>query len=110
MAFCLYFIGAISFDICNRMLNRFFLIDPELLLRPKMRIRSWVLKFRGCSPCRPHDLILCIGLGGGYRAFMGLLNRQPGLHFFLFFFFLNKFIYLFIFGCVGSSLLCAGFL
>ena len=29
-----------------------------------------------------------------------------------FFFFLNKFIYLFIyfiFGCVGSSLLCAGF-
>ena len=27
-----------------------------------------------------------------------------------FFFFLNKFIYLFIFGCIGSSLLHAGFL
>ena len=26
------------------------------------------------------------------------------------FFFLNKFIYLFIFGCIGSSLLRAGFL
>ena len=25
-------------------------------------------------------------------------------------FFLNKFIYLFIFGCVGSSFLCKGFL
>ena len=29
---------------------------------------------------------------------------------FLLFFFLNKFIYLFIFGCIGSSLLHAGFL
>ena len=28
----------------------------------------------------------------------------------LFLFFLNKFIYLFIFGCVGSSFLCEGFL
>ena len=27
-----------------------------------------------------------------------------------FFFFILKFIYLFIFGCVGSLLLCAGFL
>ena len=27
-----------------------------------------------------------------------------------FFFFFNKFIYLFIFGCVGSSFLCEGFL
>ena len=30
--------------------------------------------------------------------------------FFPFYFFFNKFIYLFIFGCVGSSLLRAGFL
>ena len=28
--------------------------------------------------------------------------------FFLFFFKINVFIYLFIFGCVGSSLLCVG--
>ena len=28
----------------------------------------------------------------------------------LFFFFLNLFIYLFIYGCVGSSFLCEGFL
>ena len=27
-----------------------------------------------------------------------------------FFFFINLFIYLFIFGCIGSSLLCTGFL
>ena len=29
---------------------------------------------------------------------------------YLFFFLINLFIYLFIFGCVGSSLLCTGFL
>ena len=39
-----------------------------------------------------------------------LQANDPHFSPFFFFFFLNKFIYLFIFGCVGSSLLCTGFL
>ena len=35
---------------------------------------------------------------------------NPTTGYLVLFFFLNKFIYLFIFGCVGSLLLCAGFL
>ena len=38
------------------------------------------------------------------------LRGKDKQHLLVFFFFLNKFIYLFIFGCVGSLLLHAGFL
>ena len=35
---------------------------------------------------------------------------QIDIYIYIYFFFSPKFIYLFIFGCLGSSLLCAGFL
>ena len=50
---------------------------------------------QGSNPCPLH-----------WQADSQLLHHQESP----FFFFLNKFIYLFIFGCVGSSFLCEGFL
>ena len=60
----LSFIGDISFDIDNRTLNRLFLIDPELMLRSKMRVKLWVPEFRGVQLCRPHNLLLWISPWG----------------------------------------------
>ena len=47
-----------------------------------------------------------------YNSNVGMFSLVPGISEIVFnsFFFLILFIYLFIFGCVGSSLLCKGFL
>ena len=57
---------------------------------------------------RPLQLLVAPWVIGG-GGVGGAKVSQP-FSFSLFFFFLNKFIYLFIFGCVGSSFLCEGFL
>lgn len=41
-AFCFYFIGAVSFDICNRMLSRIVPIDPELMGSPQNKDKGLV--------------------------------------------------------------------
>lgn len=41
MVFCLYFIGAISSDICNTMLSRISTVDPEFTWRPILGQRTW---------------------------------------------------------------------
>ena len=74
----LYLIGDISFDIGNRTLNRLFLIDPELMLRSKMRVKLWVPEFRGCSSVDP-TTCSCESLLGGCRTIPGAPG-QPGLY------------------------------
>ena len=65
------------------------------------------------------DLCLFFFLCQPSQLFINFIDRlkEPGFRFNISFLLLtldlflkNKFIYLFIFGCVGSSLLCAGFL
>ena len=58
---------------------------------------------------RSHSLWYALPQLAGMHS-VSASNINPSAAWFYLFIFKNKFIYLFIFGCVGSSLLCAGFL